>query len=109
MLHKHSTPVAVVPSHSSLQFQNDHSVVFKYYLLISNQVQILEGGGAPGMHPLVFLQTGIIAETGHLCVGAQVLPLLSLRSYCTSNQKLACFVLYLKITNTFSKSNICIL
>ena len=28
-----------------------------------------------------------------------------LRGYCTSYQKLACFVLYLEITNTFLKSN----
>ena len=33
----------------------------------------------------------------------------SLREYCTPNQKLACFVLYLKIINTFLKNNICIL
>ena len=32
-----------------------------------------------------------------------------LRGYCTSYQKLACFVLYLKIINTFLKNNICIL
>ena len=32
-----------------------------------------------------------------------------LRGYCTSYQNLACFVLYLKIVNTFLKNNICIL
>ena len=32
-----------------------------------------------------------------------------LPTYCTSYQKLACFVLYLKIINTFLKNNICIL
>ena len=33
-----------------------------------------------------------------------------LRGYCTSyTPNLACFVLYLKITNTFLKNNICIL
>ena len=32
-----------------------------------------------------------------------------LRGNCTPNQKLACFVLYLKIINTFLKNNICIL
>ena len=31
-----------------------------------------------------------------------------LRGYCTSYSKLACFVLYLKIVNTFLKNNICI-
>ena len=29
------------------------------------------------------------------------------KGYCTPDQKLACFVLYLKITNTFMKNNIC--
>ena len=33
----------------------------------------------------------------------------SLRGNCAPNQKLACFVLYLKINNTFLKNNICIL
>ena len=33
----------------------------------------------------------------------------TLRGYCTSYQKLACFVLYFKIINTFLKNNICIL
>ena len=28
-----------------------------------------------------------------------------LREYCTPNQKLACFVLYLKIINTFLKND----
>ena len=32
-----------------------------------------------------------------------------LRGYCTSYPKLACFVLYLKIINTFLRTNICIL
>ena len=32
-----------------------------------------------------------------------------LRGYCTSYQKLACFVLYLKIINTFLKNKLCIL
>ena len=32
-----------------------------------------------------------------------------LRGYCTPNQKLACFVLYFKIIDTFLKNNICIL
>ena len=32
-----------------------------------------------------------------------------LRGYYTPNQKLACFVLYLKIINTFMKNNIHIL
>ena len=32
-----------------------------------------------------------------------------LRGYSTSYPKLACFVLYLKIVNTFLKNNICIL
>ena len=31
------------------------------------------------------------------------------RGYYIPNQKLACFVLYLKIINTFLKNNICIL
>ena len=31
-----------------------------------------------------------------------------LKGYCTPNQKLACFVCYLKIINTFLKNNICI-
>ena len=30
-----------------------------------------------------------------------------LRGYCITNQKLACFVLYLKIINTFLKNDIC--
>ena len=30
----------------------------------------------------------------------------ALRGYCISNQKFACFVLYLKIINTFMKNNI---
>ena len=30
------------------------------------------------------------------------------RGYCTLNQKLACFVLYIKMINTFLKNNICI-
>ena len=33
----------------------------------------------------------------------------SLRGNCTPNQKLACFLLYLKIINTFLKNNICTL
>ena len=33
----------------------------------------------------------------------------SLRGYYIPNQKLACFVPYLKIINTFMKNNICIL
>ena len=33
----------------------------------------------------------------------------SFKGYCTSYQKLACFVLYLKRINTFLKNNICIL
>ena len=33
----------------------------------------------------------------------------SLRGYCTPDQKLACFVLYLKIINTSLKNNICII
>ena len=33
----------------------------------------------------------------------------SLRGYCTPNQKLACFVFYLKIISTFLKNDICIL
>ena len=33
---------------------------------------------------------------------------MSLREYCTPNQKLASFVLYLKIMNTFLKDDICI-
>ena len=32
-----------------------------------------------------------------------------LRGYCTSFQKLACFVLYLNVFNTFMKNNTCIL
>ena len=32
-----------------------------------------------------------------------------LMEYCTPNKKLACFVLYLKIINTFLKNDICIL
>ena len=32
-----------------------------------------------------------------------------LRGYCTSYQKLACFVLYLKIINNFVKNKLCIL
>ena len=32
-----------------------------------------------------------------------------LRGYCTRNQKLACFVFYLKIINTFLKTDTCIL
>ena len=32
-----------------------------------------------------------------------------LRGYCTSYQKLACFVLYLKIINNFLKNKVCIL
>ena len=32
----------------------------------------------------------------------------SCKSNCTPNQKLACFVLYLKIINTFLKNNRCI-
>ena len=32
-----------------------------------------------------------------------------LKGYYTLNQKLTCFVLYLKIINTFLKTNICIL
>ena len=32
-----------------------------------------------------------------------------LRGYCTTNQKLACFVLYLKIFNIFLKTDMCIL
>ena len=35
--------------------------------------------------------------------------ILILRGNCTPNQKLACFVLYLKINNTILKNNICIL
>ena len=35
--------------------------------------------------------------------------LLRLRGYCTSYQKLACFLLYLQTNNTFLKNNICIL
>ena len=31
------------------------------------------------------------------------------KGYCTPDQKLLCFVLYLKIANTFLKNNICIL
>ena len=31
------------------------------------------------------------------------------KGYCTSYPKLACYVLYLKIINTFLKNNICIL
>ena len=34
---------------------------------------------------------------------------LVLRGNCTPNQILACFVFYLKIINTFSKNDICIL
>ena len=34
---------------------------------------------------------------------------LRLRGYCTTILKLACFVCYLKIINTFLKSNVCIL
>ena len=34
---------------------------------------------------------------------------MALRGYCTPDQKLACFVLYLKIINTFLKNNLCIL
>ena len=33
----------------------------------------------------------------------------NLRGYCTPKQKLACFVLYLKIINTFLKNNVYIL
>ena len=33
----------------------------------------------------------------------------ALRGYCTPNQKLACFVLYLKVINIFLKNNTCIL
>ena len=36
-----------------------------------------------------------------------VLPII--KGYCTSYPKLACFVLYLKIINTFLKNDICIL
>ena len=32
-----------------------------------------------------------------------------LRGNCTRNQKLACFVLYLKIINTVLENNVCIL
>ena len=32
----------------------------------------------------------------------------ALRGYYTPNQKLTCFVLYLKIINTFLKNNVCI-
>ena len=39
----------------------------------------------------------------------QFSPNQSLRGYCTSNQKLACFVLYLKIFKTFLKKNMRIL
>ena len=37
----------------------------------------------------------------------QVYASFFLRGYCTSNLKLACFVCYLKIINTFSKNNTC--
>ena len=30
-------------------------------------------------------------------------------TFCTPNQKLACFVLYLKIVDTFLQNNVCIL
>ena len=33
----------------------------------------------------------------------------SLRGYCTSYQKIACFVLYLKIINNVLKNKVCIL
>ena len=42
--------------------------------------------------------------TGRLLVGESFL-----RGYCTSYQKLACFVLYLKIINQFLKNRLCIL
>ena len=42
--------------------------------------------------------------------GGLMLELKGEGGYCTPNQKLACFVLYLKIINTFLKTiNICIL
>ena len=45
-----------------------------------------------------------------LKLSAQGEPLKVLLSgYCTPNQKLAGFVLYLKIINTFLKNNLCIL
>ena len=36
-------------------------------------------------------------------------PFVILRGYCTSYPKLTCFMLYLKIINTFLKNNLCIL
>ena len=38
-----------------------------------------------------------------------ILKILFLRWYCTPNLKLACFVCYFKIINTFWESNACIL
>ena len=39
----------------------------------------------------------------------KIIYMLHLRGYCTPNQKLACFVLYRKIINTFFENKICIL
>ena len=53
-------------------------------------------------HPEIW---NTLSPTSHTDVFAMV----ALRGYCTSYQKLACFVLCLKITNTFLKNKICIL
>ena len=41
--------------------------------------------------------------------GLNLSGIAQLRRYCTPNQKLACFVRYLKIINTFLENDICIL
>ena len=52
---------------------------------------------------------GILMEKGTLDFTAQIGRIRCLKGYCTSYQKLACFILYLKKINTFLENNICII
>ena len=65
---------------------------FQHYIIISYLINICK---AP---PIAAFKTLAKAKF-----------ILTIRGNCTPNQKLACFVLLLKIINTFLKNNICIL
>ena len=54
------------------------------------------------MSLLLLLKVFINTYQSTLCICSEV----TLRGYCTPDQKLACFVLYLKIINIFLKNSI---
>ena len=54
-------------------------------------------------------ETDYIAHFIHKVHRTKLRVTAALRGYCTSYQKLACFVFYLKIINNFMKTKLCIL